>query len=445
VGGCSLTRFKATPDDGGGQGVGAATAQGCPRYQAHEITAVGPSTAARQARLAWGVCLLVLALVLAKIPYLLPLLDVADEENPVAESVFHALGLPFAVVGALIAARRPSNRIGWLLLVGALSVSSAQLAWTYVLSAHYDGGRLIHLVGWLGNWLPWPALTALILLLLLFPNGRLLSRRWRPVAWAAVTWCAATMVFMALYPDLLSAPQLHNPIGLSGRVGDLMRGMQDSALLVGVPLALVLLAALSLILRFRRSAGVERQQLKWFAYVVGLAAANLVIPLYLITDWLGPVTAVLHWLLLMSIAGAIGLAILRYRLYDIDRIISRTLVYGLLTGLLGLVYAGLVLSLGQLFGGISAQPPSWAVAGATLAVAALFQPLRRRIQQAVDRRFNRRRYDAAQTIEAFSVRLREEVDLDALSAELLAVVEQTMQPTTASLWLRPSARRRTGT
>jgi hypothetical protein len=146
----------------------------------------------------------------------------------------------------------------------------------------------------------------------------------------------------------------------------------------------------------------------------------------------------LHWLLLMSIAGAIGLAVLHYRLYDIDRIISRTLVYGLLTGLLGLVYVGLVLGLGQLFGGISAQPPSWAVAGATLAVAALFQPLRRRIQQAVDRRFNRRRYDATQTIEAFSVRLREEVDLDSLSAELLAVVDQTMQPTTASLWLRPS-------
>jgi hypothetical protein len=160
-----------------------------------------------------------------------------------------------------------------------------------------------------------------------------------------VSWCAATMVFMALYPDLLAAPQLQNPIGLTGSVGDLMRGVQDSALLVGVPLALVLLAALSLILRFRRSEGVERQQLKWFAYVVGLAAANLALPLYLIADWLGPVTAVVHWLLLMSIAGAIGLAILRYRLYDIDRIISRTLVYGLLTGLLGLVYVGLVLSL----------------------------------------------------------------------------------------------------
>jgi hypothetical protein len=377
--------------------------------------------------------------VVAKIPYLLPLLDVADDESPVAESLFHALGVPFAVVGALIAARRPSNRIGWLLLVGALSISSAQLAWTYVLSALQHGGRLIYLVGWIGNWLPWPALAALILLLLLFPSGRLVSRRWRPVAWAAVIWCAATMVFTALYSELLAAPQLQNPIGLTGSVGDLMRGLQDSALLVGVPLVLVLLAALSLILRFRRSEGVERQQLKWFAYVVGLAAANIALPRSL-ADWLGPVPAVLHWLLLMSIAGAIGLAILRYRLYDIDRIISRTLVYGLLTGLLGLVYVGLVLSLGQLFGGIGTQSPSWAVAGATLAVAALFQPLRRRIQQAVDRRFNRRRHDATQTIEAFSVRLREEVDLDSLSAELLAVVDQTMQPTAASLWLRPSAR-----
>jgi hypothetical protein len=216
-----------------------------------------------------------------------------------------------------------------------------------------------------------------------------------------------------------------------------MRAIQDSALLAYVPLALVFLSALSLILRFRRSRGAERQQLKWFAYVVGLAAANVVIPLYLIADWLGVVSGVLHWLLLMSIPGAIGLAILRYRLYDIDRIISRTLTYGLLTALLGLVYATLVLSLGQLFGGISAQPPSWAIAGATLAVAALFQPLRRRIQQAVDRRFNRRRYDMTQTIEAFGVRLREQVDLDTLAGELLAVTDKTMQPTTVSLWLRP--------
>ena len=136
---------------------------------------------------------------------------------------------------------------------------------------------------------------------------------------------------------------------------------------------------------------------------------------------------------------AAGIAILRYRLYDIDRLINRTLVYGLLTAILGLVYAGAVLILGQVFGGIGEEPPSWAVAGATLAVAALFQPARRRIQAVVDRRFNRRKYNAAKTIEAFSARLRDEIDLDTLSAELLAVVDQTMQPTMASLWLRPSA------
>jgi hypothetical protein len=425
------------PENGGGQGACAAMARSQSRPKAREMTSANPSTATRQAELALGACLVVIALVLAKVPSLLSLRGTGAVQNPVAEAMFQALGVPFAAVGALIAARRPSNRIGWLLLVGALSISSAQLAWTYVLAAHYHGGRLIYLVGWLGNWLPWPAFAVLILLLLLFPNGRLLSRRWRPVAWAAVSWCAATMFLLALYPELIADPQLQNPIGLTGSAGDLMRAIQDSALLAYIPLALVFLSALSLILRFRRSRGAERQQLKWFAYVVGLAAANVVIPLYLIADWLGVVSGVLHWLLLMSIPGAIGLAILRYRLYDIDRIISRTLTYGLLSALLGLVYAGLVLSLGQLFGGISAQPPSWAIAGTTLAVAALFQPLRRRIQQAVDRRFNRRRYDMTQTIEAFGVRLRDQVDLDTLAGELLAVTDKTMQPTTVSLWLRP--------
>jgi MFS family permease len=151
-------------------------------------------------------------------------------------------------------------------------------------------------------------------------------------------------------------------------------------------------------------------------------------------------------LLLVALVGiavgipvAVGLAILRYRLYEIDRIINRTLVYALLTAVLGLGYAGVVLMLGQLFGGVGGNPPSWAVAGATLAIAALFQPLRRRIQQAVDRRFNRRRYDTARTIEAFSARLRDQVDLDTLTGELLAVVDQTMQPTQASVWFRDSA------
>jgi hypothetical protein len=146
---------------------------------------------------------------------------------------------------------------------------------------------------------------------------------------------------------------------------------------------------------------------------------------------------VLFGLPIAFIPIAAGIAILRYRLYDIDRLINRTLVYGLLTALLGAVYAGAVLILGQLFGGVGAEPPSWAVAGATLAAAALFQPARRRIQAAVDRRFNRRRYNTTKTIEAFTARLRDEIDLDTLSAELLAVVNQTMEPTRASLWLRP--------
>jgi hypothetical protein len=197
----------------------------------------------------------------------------------------------------------------------------------------------------------------------------------------------------------------------------------------------------ALLMRFRRSRGVERQQLKWFTFAGVVTFAGFIL---IVTPsqygLIGPIYLLVGLPLLLSMPVAAGVAILRYRLYDIDRLINRTLVYGLLTAMLGLGYAGIVLALGQLSGGVTSDPPSWAVAGATLAVAAVFQPARRRIQRAVDRRFNRRRYNAARTVEAFSRRLRDEVDLDTLSAELLTVVDQTMQPTTASLWLRPSAR-----
>jgi hypothetical protein len=196
-------------------------------------------------------------------------------------------------------------------------------------------------------------------------------------------------------------------------------------------MALVLVSVASLVVRFRRARGVERQQLKWPIYAWAVAAvANLVVPL----SW---TAGILSWVVNWAIPAAIAVAILRYHLYDIDRLINRTLVYGLVTATLGLGYAGVVLVLGQLFGGIPSEPPSWAIAAATLAVAALFRPARRRVQQLVDQRFNRRRYDAAKTIEGFSVHLRDSVDLDTLSAELLAVVDQTMEPTVASLWLRP--------
>jgi hypothetical protein len=204
-------------------------------------------------------------------------------------------------------------------------------------------------------------------------------------------------------------------------------------------------AAASLVVRFRRVRGIERQQLKWLLYaavifgvgvsLAGVALSGLGVSSELAVDAVGGVC-------IAGLPAALGVAILRYRLYDIDRIINRTLVYGLLTALLGAIYAGTVLVLGQVFGGVGRNPPSWVVAGATLAVAAAFQPARRRIQQLVDRRFNRRRYDAAKTVEAFSARLRDEVDLDSLSVELLAVVHRTMQPTQASLWLRPGAQLR---
>ena len=201
----------------------------------------------------------------------------------------------------------------------------------------------------------------------------------------------------------------------------------------------VLAAIVSLVVRFRRARGVERQQLKWLVYAVVVVVVCFILfftaphPILLSELAVDVVLA----LLITLIPVAMGVAILRYRLYDIDRLINRTLVYGLLTALLAAIYAGLVLSIGQLSGGIGTEPPSWAVAAATLAVASLFQPARRRIQGAVDRRFNRRRHDAARIIEGFGDRLREEVDLDTLTAEVLAVAEQTMQPTRASLWLRP--------
>jgi hypothetical protein len=273
-----------------------------------------------------------------------------------------------------------------------------------------------------------------MLVMLLFPTGQLPSRPWRPVVWATVAATAVVVVAMALTPGPVEYfPDLQNPLGLAG-AGPALDLVVKAGFLVMV--VGVFAAAGSLIARWRRTQGVERQQLKWLAYaaamlmVTQIGASLLPRPLFLLVSYTSA--------LLFPVA--VGIAVVRYRLYDIDGLINRTLVYGLLTAALAGLYAIVVLVLGQVFGGIRGEPRSWVVACATLAVAALFQPARRRIQQVVDRRFNRRKYNTAQTIEAFSLRLRDEVDLDALSAELLAVADQTMQPTTASLWLRQPAR-----
>ena len=258
------------------------------------------------------------------------------------------------------------------------------------------------------------------------------------VAWLAAIDLAAITVVAALRPSLPvgyeeAVVTIPNPIGVAG-MPDPEQSTVGSAL-NGLFLASALAACASLVLRFRRSQGVERQQLKWFSYAAALLVATE--PVVALLTPTGSNLA--SGLLVTLLPTAAGIAILRYRLYDIDRLISRTLVYGLLTAILGLTYVGGVLVLGQVFGGVGGDPPSWAVAAATLAVAALFQPARRRIQAVVDRRFNRRKYDAARTVEAFSVRLRDQVDLDTLSAELLTVIDQTVQPAQVSLWLRPTS------
>jgi hypothetical protein len=352
----------------------------------------------------------------------------------------------FMVVGALVVARRPANAIGWLFSAIGLLALGVSLAGEYSQYAYVtQPGRLPFAVGavW---YLAWAAFLVFGLTftftLLLFPTGRLLSPRWRPIAWLAAIEIIANSVLAALQPTLrleYAARTIPNPIGISGLPGPEQGAV--GAVLGGLFIAVSLAACASLVLRFRRARGEERQQLKWFAYAAALLVTGNVVGA-LVRPSSGDLIAALTIALLPVAAG---IAILRYRLYEIDRLINRTLVYGLLTAVLGGGYAGAVLVLGQLFGGVTGDPPSWAVAGATLAVAALFQPARRRIQAVVDRRFNRRKYNTATTIQAYSTRLRDQIDLDTLSTELLAVVDQTMEPTRVSLWLRPAPSGSSGT
>ena len=353
-------------------------------------------------------------------------------------------GLAFATVGALITTRRPEHPVGWLLL-GAGLVSAAQLATGEFAAAFLaaSGPSVgVAVAAWASYQLQGTIVAVLVCLLLLFPTGWPPSRRWWVLVWVVAAGVVLYWVGDGLAPaHYEDFPGVENPFGVAA----LATVLKWVTAIGGVLLAGGFLGAFaSLLVRFARARGLERQQLKWFVYAAGLGFAVVFLP-SLIPGASG-VAGTLAWTLApASLSAGVAVAVLRYRLYDIDRLINRTVVYGLLTALLAGVYAALVLGLGQLFGDLGAQPPSWAVAGATLAVAALFQPARRRIQQAVDRRFNRRKYNAAKTIQAFSTHLRDQVDLDTLSTELLAVVDQTMEPTRVSLWLRPSAPGSSGT
>jgi len=341
-----------------------------------------------------------------------------------------------ATVGAVLASRRPAHPVGWLLLAVGLSEQFTNLAGQYVhygvmvrrgvlpaasyLSGFYNSGTVV-------------MIACIGFVALLTPTGSLPSPRWRWWAGVVVTATAVLLVAAALDPHPLvpEDPTFENPLAAPPAVADVL-GVAAAAS-AAILLAGLVAAAASLVVRFRRARGMERQQLRWLALAAAVAAAALLVAVAagVLGGSLG-VVLVAAGISVALLPLATGAAILRYRLYDLDRIVSRTVAYGLLTVLLGGGYAVAVLGLGQLLG----QNSSLVVAGATLAVAAVFQPARRRVQQVVDRRFNRRRYDATQTIVAFSARLREELDLDALTGELLGVVERTMQPTRASLWLQ---------
>jgi hypothetical protein len=400
------------------------------------VTSAAREVAPRSAvtRLAWTLCILSVVLAAASVP-----LAGFNGENLIelvanhhAIGILNALVLP--LVGALIVVGDRRHLLAWLLLADGLLLAVYNFASQYAALALGLTARRLSLPGgelasWLTGWTNVPGIViAVVFVVLLFPDGRLPSRRWWPLAWAGVVTVVVPTVVLAVGYWPLRGPGLLTEEGEEPALVGAMFGLAFLAALV-----LGAISVVALVLRFRRAPAVQRQQIKWFAY-----GAALSIPLSLFPD-ARPYGPYLEFLGTVLLLAGLGIGIFRFRLWDIDRLVNRTLVYGLLTVLLGAVYAGLVLALGQLSGGIGGGTPSWAVAGATLAVAALFQPARRRIQQVVDLRFNRRKYDAARTIELFSARLRDHVDLDTLSAELLAAVDQTVRPTAASLWLRPSA------
>jgi hypothetical protein len=364
-----------------------------------------------------------------------------EDEPPLALGIwFLLLFLSFSTVGALIAARQPRNAIGWILcaigLTGPLASTADEYA-IYGLATRPDSLPEAEIAAWLSAWLAGANLFGLLaFILLLFPTGRLLSRRWRPVLWA--NGLAVVLVFLwGFEPGRLDnfAPlEVTNPFGLEGARGAFgVLGVAGFCLMLAAAVA----GLISLVLRFRRARGEERQQLKWLAYAAGLlCAAFLAGPVVWsipsLPDWVWTAMFLVGF---SAVPVATGIALLRYRLYDVDVVINRTLVYGSVTALLAGAYLGLVLVL-QLALSPVTEGSSVAVALSTLAVAALFRPARSRVQGLVDRRFFRRKYDAQRTLEGFAARLREEVDLEALRAELTGVVASTMQPAHVSLWLR---------
>ena len=359
--------------------------------------------------------------------------------------------LPFPIVGALIVFRRPTNPIGWISLAVGIAWMMGMATGSYGLyGVRMTVPGLVPYpaaVGSLAEFLPPTALLLGAFLILLFPDGRLPSSRWRPVAWLCGAVIATNIVVTILAPGPLSELRnVRNPFGLEGSPW-----LANATELIGLLFPICLLAsASSLIVRYLRSGEEVREQIKWLAFaasIVALGVSGAVIygtlfPSDAGSSASGMLGNLLEDAITLSFGGvpvAIGFAVLKYRLYDIDVVINRALVYGALTASLVLVYFGGVTATQALLQTFTGQDdlPQLAVVASTLAIAALFDPVRRRIQSFIDRRLYRRKYDARKTLEAFSAKLRDEADLDSLNADLVTVVGQTLQPAHVSLWLRP--------
>jgi hypothetical protein len=392
--------------------------------------------------LAWSLCALSLAL--TALSLLLLALNRSDPNTHIYEywQVDTLVPVSFSIIGAIIASRLPANPLGWLFCAAACLAAvdhfSAEYA-LYALLAQPTSLPAGEALAWLASW-AWILYAGCIALsLLLFPNGRPPSRRWKWLAWLSVILTIAGAVWVAFSPGVIgNLGSIRNPLGIEG----LPSGFKPVQTIM---LALLFVAALStLVVRLRRARGIERQQIKWPAFTVVVVAGSSFLSDTAISEAIG-----LRWLewagyvifipALIGFPISIGIAIVRYRLYDIDILINRTLVYGALSATLALIYFGGVATTQAIFRALTGQQeqPQLAIVISTLLIAALFNPLRRRIQRFIDRRFYRRKYDARKTLEAFSAKLRDETDLDALSDDLVGVVKETMQPSRISLWQRP--------
>ena len=343
--------------------------------------------------------------------------------------------LAFATMGALVAAHVPRNPLGWLFLLIALQVAVAGVAETYAYQGLvHDPGSLpgALVLAWVYNWSWYPAVGLISVIPLLFPTGTALGPRWRIVLWAEITFVALITLAFMLAPGRLDgdeSPLPQNPLGI-GALAPILDHLDP--VINGGFIFILGASAVSMVVRFRRSHGDERQQMKWMTFAAVFLVAGIVLPNAVGIKETGDIFFSVS---VVQLPVAVGIAMFKYRLYDVDRLINKTLVYAVLTAVLGAAYVGLVL-LGQAVSSSLAGGGNLAIAVSTLVVAALFLPLRSRIQRFVDKRFYRRRYDAQRTLERFGARLREEVDLETLGVDLRTAVDETMQPAHVRLWLR---------